>query len=767
MTAMDNLIQGKPQRVQSGAILLALSAWHLYPDISVQSTSLQFIKQADPLVDQGGIITVGIQKRTNDSDDGVYWSLPLAHLRFYGKPVVTTQQNGISHTQINYAQLLCVVLGSLFGFWRILERDVDIAAEIICRLAGAYKAFARGNSGIEYWRLPTRGMGILDRAAQLYLSSQGSLRDEYARLLAYGRRRCSTFLAYKDDRPLQFYGLANVPTALRLFRSCAARRILGKHVDFLHQWTYKRKIDLTGAIICYKNDGNSFSCTSVSESWMSVERKLPDAQISSHQPSLHWCASGTANEKNTFGERLVAQEISGRFLAPGPGEQPILHELMCGDPFVAAIYRPIRPQYQTNARDWSIRPKEFLGLLQDGFLSDELLSAEIDIYDTTAVSHRFTSSLRALDVAGRIYEHLPDAKIDIQVCLRSLHASRYALRLQTEILRTGTEQQSISDMARVSLKLAFSCVILFQTGSVNVDPEYLNGAMAISHSDSIFAAQSILVDPSHLDTISPIRHIIGNIGKPGLVILMPPQTPGVRERSPGDWRVVNHAPFDGKYENNFGSTSLNLAFTGYTLAIDVGERGSLTHEAHIVETVISVYDAGEWVADLDVLKAISQYEHGWTDHAHTGTKITLPPLVSIDNWQEILDNPESSAVVRACGNEQARLAIATVASQLGYQFRIIAPGDQPKYEPKVVQSPPTSAHNEDSEDNSEGELHGSPKADLTAGDHDSLGLRLYNGSEAGSQHELDMSEMLTRDEGRFSEDGSMSSHRSTSVLYIC
>jgi len=35
MTAMDRLIQGIPQRVQDGAILLAISSWHLYPDMEV------------------------------------------------------------------------------------------------------------------------------------------------------------------------------------------------------------------------------------------------------------------------------------------------------------------------------------------------------------------------------------------------------------------------------------------------------------------------------------------------------------------------------------------------------------------------------------------------------------------------------------------------------------------------------------------------------------------------------------------------------------
>ena len=85
-----------------------------------------------------------------------------------------------------------------------------------------------------------------------------------------------------------------------------------------------------------------------------------------------------------------------------------------------------------------------------------------------------------------------------------------------------------------------------------------------------------------------------------------------------------------------------------------------------------------------------------------GMNITLTPLVSIDNWQEILDNPESSAVVRVCGNEQARLAIATVASQPGYPFRIIEPGSRPTYNPERVQRPPRNKRHVSAESNSKG-----------------------------------------------------------------
>ena len=690
---MNDLIEGKPQRVQSGSLLLALSAWHLYPDISVQSTSLQFIKQADPLVDQGGIITVGLQNRTQHSDDGVYWSLPLANLRVYGKPVETTRHNGISHTQITFSQFLCVALGSLFGLWHVSEADLAVSAQIMCRLARADEDYAKSHSIQGYQPLPTSGMGILGRVAQLYLSSKGSLREDYDRLIAYGRRRCTTFLADKDDYRLQFFGLANFAIAFSLFTAHGSRYIRDRQVGFLRKWAYKCGIDLRGLIICYITTNDRFLCTSVSgictsvsNTWNSANRKFSSAQTPLQQADLHWIASGSGYGK--VGVTGGLRKVKGlHLLAPGPGEKPIPHDFLYGDPSVAAVYRPNKMEYATGVEDCYMRPKELLDLLHDGSLDERLLLNQINRSNATTASREFLHSLQALDFAGRFYEHLNDAKIDMQICLRGLHTSHYARRLQAHDLQMGTKKQKSFDEEKVGLMLAFSCIILFQTGRVDIDPEDLDGAMAISYNDSIFVAQTVLADPSHSDKVSPVRRIIGNVGKPGLVILIPPHAPEVRERSVGDWRVVNHAPFDGKYENNFRSTSLHLALTGYMLPIGVGERGSLTHEAHLVETVISAYEAGEWVADLDVLKAISNYKHGWTENAKKDMKITLPPLVSIDNWQEILDNPESSAVVRACGNEQARLAIATVASQLGYEFRIIEPGNHPEYKPRLVQSP--------------------------------------------------------------------------------
>jgi hypothetical protein len=330
---------------------------------------------------------------------------------------------------------------------------------------------------------------------------------------------------------------------------------------------------------------------------------------------------------------------------------------------------------------------------------------------------------------------------------RLAHLSLFSLRAIAMSQLNFREVQK-SELMIGSLKTAFSCIILFQTGHINIDPESLGGTMAISHGDSIFVAQRILLDPSENDIGCPVRRIVGNVGKAGLVILVPPRTPEMREQALSDWGVVNHTPFDGKYENNFVSTSLHLAFTGYELPIDVREHGSLNHEAFFVETVISVYEGGEWVADLDILKALSDYQHGWPENVKSKKKKIRTPLVSVDNWHEILDNPEGNAIVRACGNKQARLAIATVASQLGYSFRIISPDDHLDYEPERFRSPkPDQSLSARGSVSKNADLH-NPDVLKAMADYNPLDIDHDEESELESDQSLDITDMSPHpDEG--------------------
>jgi hypothetical protein len=49
LRGLEDLLAGLPQRVQDGSLLLALSSWHLYPDIMVCSC-LRYLNQASVLM---------------------------------------------------------------------------------------------------------------------------------------------------------------------------------------------------------------------------------------------------------------------------------------------------------------------------------------------------------------------------------------------------------------------------------------------------------------------------------------------------------------------------------------------------------------------------------------------------------------------------------------------------------------------------------------------------------------------------------------------
>lgn len=54
MEMVQNLLMGISQRVNSGAVLLALSAWHHYPDMDVFCVSNKTVEQKDPLMSGAG-----------------------------------------------------------------------------------------------------------------------------------------------------------------------------------------------------------------------------------------------------------------------------------------------------------------------------------------------------------------------------------------------------------------------------------------------------------------------------------------------------------------------------------------------------------------------------------------------------------------------------------------------------------------------------------------------------------------------------------------
>ncbi|RKL31444.1 hypothetical protein BFJ72_g11078 [Fusarium proliferatum] len=146
----------------------------------------------------------------------------------------------------------------------------------------------------------------------------------------------------------------------------------------------------------------------------------------------------------------------------------------------------------------------------------------------------------------------------------------------------------------------FACIALFESGSLAVSPDNLSNVLAIATGDSIFIAAALLCDPAEGALPSEVRRVWGSIGKPGIAMMIPPKEPQIRDVE-RDWRVVSHNTFDGKLEDSFQSTTLHLRFTDYVLPIHVGSHGNRDFEVYFLESVVSIHDHGDWVADLDIL----------------------------------------------------------------------------------------------------------------------------------------------------------------------
>lgn len=262
--------------------------------------------------------------------------------------------------------------------------------------------------------------------------------------------------------------------------------------------------------------------------------------------------------------------------------------------------------------------------------------------------HRFTDqslfdSLHALSLATQTFADLPGATINLKIISTPLHQSLWLPPQGVRFLSRGQK---------------FACIAVFESGLYNIDPIVMKDVIAISSRNSIFASALLHNDPGSLDHVSDVRRVVGNVGKTGMVLMVAPQAPRTKGVNLNEFRLVCHNPFNGKSEDSFRSTSLHLTFTEFELPVDVGERGAIDKDLCSVETLIQVYNRDQWIADIDVLP-VSQNDNDAVRRNTvkcTGFSPTIPSiLVSIDNWEELLDVPKDLgklrvAVVRAHDN---------------------------------------------------------------------------------------------------------------------
>ena len=707
MKVVNNLLAGMPQSIHHGAALVGLSAWHLYPDMMLYVDAFKEVAQADPLFGPGGILTIGLQS-TQGGDHGVCWSLPLAKLRYYGDPVLVTKVLNEDDSRVSFQQLILIVIGILARQWP----DMRDKYERICGYwSWVWKQAKTMHSSS--W------ISALGEAADLYLEATGEEKRRSRRLVDFGHRREHNFMNSHEPIALsvQLFLLDRPHTFLR-----ALSKVPGKHGSTTHE----HKVELMRSLLVEHFPGARpedwiivsvdketvqyatalaaegprsavieqryhcvWSITATNAGWASmtstkfqiptsvnVAGDCPGAGRENRGETVVSCAD--AGWARKFGENQgVLTFKSSRNCGHGTSEfsyrypsavlnasstrKRVLFDFAFGDPADAALYR--RQTFGTHRTlPRSIDTMQILDAVEGDKLT---LDFSKDSFDSE------WSPLRALGTASDIYKSLGSASISTDFVSSSLPSMLW----YQGISFTGPWWSS----PPASQAVAFSCIIMMETGNQNLDPKQLQSVMAVSAGDSIYAAAELMSDP--WSVASEVTRAHGNVGKPGVSLLIPPPRPRVRKPATNEWNVINHDEWDGRCQDSFENTSMHLLLTESRIPYAPESDGARDIQAFFQEAVVQVYDKDTWVGDVDLVKTLSGLPRTtWTVPAECphGTvqsdclRSKKPEkIVAIDNWFELLDRPAYPAVVRSTGNWIGRLAATGLCDQKGFRTLIL------------------------------------------------------------------------------------------------
>lgn len=251
LKGMEELLNGSPMDMRSGDLPLALASWHLYPDLNIVGTAIKVVHQKDPLVPKSGILTIGLQGPNNSESNGLHWSLPLAHLRFYGAPVQRVQTIRSEGDRLSLDEFNMAVLGCVLGGWGVKDEECENVIVWVSRLSNTLLAFFRGQVNLERtW------LSILGEAASTFLMSEGRERRILTQLFNLGRRRFS-FIGRPSRK---FFGLCKLDSALAMANDSEER------VTILRSHASRASLPWNHAIIRYVSEvtgGEEFASATI------------------------------------------------------------------------------------------------------------------------------------------------------------------------------------------------------------------------------------------------------------------------------------------------------------------------------------------------------------------------------------------------------------------------------------------------------------------------------------------------------------------------
>ncbi|KAJ5627388.1 hypothetical protein N7528_004815 [Penicillium herquei] len=702
LTTLDKLVKGEPQRITDGGILLGLVSWHLYPDLVILGSSTKEIHQQDSLVKMGGVVTISISAQVTHGD-GVYWSLPLASLRYYG--TVQRERSTMRDSRISVAQLSALLLGASLG----ADDNAFTAAEIVQSLwkiysnlyqtkmcQAAQKPFNLEPLGdlsrfnvvelVEDSRQSLRDLmkilhflSPLKDGIDLLLSADESEKKMANHLMRYGSNSARSWIGNTDTNSASnLFGLTNLSSLFFMAKNPGVR------VRILRLLCAKYQLNHSDHVIRFRTSDNLWAYTSIANEcsevahggkkrkWDEFEKQdIEHIKCLEIPPNENWichASLGAARDRKPqpFYPEVEFEpegDIFSEFLETSDTHQNVFFNFAFGDYSLAAVYT--RETSESPSRNQEFSSPVPLSMVQN-LLNMDLL--RLDIMSECLLRHFGFDQLahgNALLALGRVVHyyncHLPQATVSMGVIKNPLNSWKWTASVINELdsLSPLAEQQGRAGKLPVSIypsllprESAFAAILQFESGHIDVDIPDLAPVLAISSGNSLFIAEDLLHDPIPSPDTLPcaISHVTGNVGKAGIALLVSPSEVKVREHDIERWRFVNHNPFSGQLTGGtFEGTSLHLSFTGWEGPVSLHSSSYREMEAYFVEAIVSINDSGEWVGDLDILKGLKYLKKARTGLCSHDRRFEAAAvkMVSIDCWEEILDPPDGFLVLRS------------------------------------------------------------------------------------------------------------------------
>ncbi|KAL8791134.1 MAG: hypothetical protein Q9195_006031 [Heterodermia aff. obscurata] len=723
LTFFEPIVSGISQRAGNGQSLLALCAWHLYPELMVVDPSPRQTKQNDALMPAKVIVTIGLGEKSGQQD-GVCWSLPLAYFRHYG-PAVKRKSIVNSTQRLSVEEFEMAFFGTFIAGWT--SRGVTVAQ--IAHWLRRFHQILLQKSGTE------SPAGKLLQACQRF-SWLGILFD-------------SSHRVRHDCHELEGGAVFEYLTAKPISRRCSKRDLDGSQLVISKhcRWMYKggnlskhtrekcyvmrllkRYPELFDGIWQhfspgFTGDGPSrptstdliekcFSRIDRDRSgWAEESRPCFESALNDAADSISLNFQQRQTTCNAMGEDVHLREDQviedyrseelGVFWTtyshpPLPSES-CWYRQVYGSRSAALFVLESRLEEHIRVMKRISIPR-LLGLFDTDLVDpDKLATLLVSSLDRNGHTKR-VASLRAVSTAASIYSGLSNATIDVRVLQQDLSTMRWMAQARYPPSSFGLFLPATLDLPSI-----FSCICFFESGRFDIEISALQNVMAMSTGDNIWVAYPLLHDPYstfrkfNADLTYDARRRVmdpgviaftGNVGRPGISFLVPPKEPMIRSSCIYDFRQIVHEPFDGYVGNSFHDTSLHLSFTSATSSISAYFEGLKDSELEVVETALSVYERDKWVADLDVLNSMKKPWQGTTippcsecrqkinrEQEHNrfvGENENGPAVTAIVNWTELLNPPETTfSIVKAFGNWEARLAAYVISVASGYRVNVL------------------------------------------------------------------------------------------------